>query len=155
MPSKVEFERVVPRRRVQKVFTKPSRTHQEFKDECDINKIMKKFEKTALLTHVNKHPGGYGDFSSAPDYQEALNIVLQATEMFDSVPSHIRKQFGNDPAQFLAFVEDPANAGRMVEMGLATASVGGAERAPNAGVATPTVAPKGANKEVSKEADAS
>ncbi|WNK13315.1 MAG: internal scaffolding protein [Microvirus sp.] len=97
----------------------PLITKQEFKDECDINHIMAKFAKTGLIDHVNKYPGGYGDFTNQPtDYQSALNQVIQAEEMFLSLPSGIRTQFQNDPGQFLAFAEDPRNETKMRDLGL-------------------------------------
>ena len=38
-------------------------TKQSFKDECDINKIMAKFQKTGALNHYAKHAPQYGDAS--------------------------------------------------------------------------------------------
>ena len=38
--------------------------------------------------------------------------------MFMTVPAHIRAEFDNDPAKFLAFVQDDANTEKMREMGL-------------------------------------
>ncbi|WNK14507.1 MAG: internal scaffolding protein [Microvirus sp.] len=97
----------------------PMITKQEFAQECDINHIMAKFQKTGLIDHVNKYPGGYGDFTNLPtDYQSALNQIIQADEMFLSLPSGIRKQFENDPGQFLEFAENPANAEKMRDLGL-------------------------------------
>lgn len=96
-------------------------THQEMKEECDINNIMAKFEKTGMLEHRNQFAGQYGDFTNAPgDYQESLNAVLDAEEMFSTIPAKTRARFGNDPGAFLDFVSDPGNADEMVKMGLAT-----------------------------------
>ena len=39
----------------------PSMTKQSFKDECDINKIMAKFQKTGAIEHYAKHAPSYGD----------------------------------------------------------------------------------------------
>ncbi len=100
---------------------------QAFKAECDINTIMTRFEKTGLLEHVNQHQGDYGDYTNVPaDYQAALDQVMAAREMFGSVPSKIRARFENDPAKFLAFVEDPANAEEMYKLGLAKRPEGSA-----------------------------
>lgn len=38
--------------------------------------------------------------------------------MFDTLPSKLRLRFGNDPAEFLSFVEDPANDQEMIDLGL-------------------------------------
>lgn len=96
----------------------PTLTKQAPRDEVDINNIVAKFTKTGLITHRNAHQGEYGEYAVL-DYQEALNLVIDAREMFESVPSDIRKQFGNDPGQFINWVENPANRDTMYDMGLA------------------------------------
>jgi len=95
-----------------------SKTQQNFKAECDINTILKKYRKTGLLEHVNQYAGKYEDLSEPTDYQTALNIVISAQASFDSLPSYIRKKFDNDPAQFLDFVNNPDNLDEMQKMGL-------------------------------------
>jgi len=90
--------------------------------ECDINSIMKKYERTGILEHRNRFEGAYGDFTSSPEsYHEAMNSVLLADEMFSTLPSKVRRRFHNDPAAFLEFTANPENAEEMVRMGLATA----------------------------------
>lgn len=110
------------RRRVQKHFTKPSRTDQSHQSSCDIDVIIRKHAQTGLLTHVNRHHGDYSDFSNLPQsYHDSFNQVLLAQESFNSLPALIRKRFDNDPGLFLTFVGDPANAQEMVNLGLAIA----------------------------------
>lgn len=96
-----------------------SLTKQSFKDETDINGIMRRYQETGLIEHVKKYEGRYGDFSGIPDYQTALQKVIDAQEMFNSLPSSIRNRFQNDPGEFLAFATDPKNADALIEMGLA------------------------------------
>lgn len=98
--------------------TGESLTKQAMKDECDINHIMKKWEKTGVIDHNNTYQGQYGDFTEVPTYQEAMNKVIQAEEMFMSLPSKIRKRFDNDPGQFIEAVNNPENHDEMVELGL-------------------------------------
>lgn len=95
------------------------RTKQSHKDECDINVILRKYDKTGLITHVNTAAAQYGDFTEINEYQESLNLVINAQNAFDELPSSIRKKFGNDPGAFFEFVTDPANEAACVEMGLA------------------------------------
>lgn len=97
----------------------PSLTRQSFAQECDINYILRKYQKTGLVEHVNKFQGNYADLTDIPTYQDALNKVIEANDAFSSLPSSIRKRFGNDPEEFLAFVSDPTNADEMVQLGLA------------------------------------
>lgn len=93
------------------------RTKQAFKDECDINTILKKFERTGILPGSEKTPR-YGDFSDMTTYQEALHIVQQANEQFAGLPARVRERFQNDPARFLDFTQDASNADEMAKMGL-------------------------------------
>lgn len=119
MPKKPNEETVVEARRpVRKTFTEESKTQQSFKDECDVNTIMAKYQKFGLLEHVNTHQGDYGEFLGYPDFHEAMNAVRQAEEMFLTIPSEIRAQFGNSPEAFLQFAQDENNHDRMVELGL-------------------------------------
>lgn len=106
------------RKRVVKEFTKPSRTQQHEKQNCDINFIMQKYQKHGIVTHVQKHQGFYADVTNLPDYQESLHVVMRANEMFMSLPSSIRSKFDNDPAAYLAFVSDPRNRDQLVEWGI-------------------------------------
>lgn len=47
-----------------------------------------------------------------------MNQIVQAQDMFMSLPSKIRNRFGNDPSQFLDFVSDPLNKDEMRSLGL-------------------------------------
>lgn len=96
----------------------PSLTHQSMSDACDINNIMKRYEKTGLLEHVAQYDGNYGDFTGAKDYLDSLLQVQEAQLMFASLPADIRSKFDNEPAKFLEFVEDPLNRSEMARMGL-------------------------------------
>lgn len=111
------------RPRVQKSFSQPSRTLQSFKDECDINTIMSKYEKNGLIDHVNTYGGQYGELPDVVDYHENLNQILAAQEAFASLTANIRDRFQNDPGQFLEFVSDPENADEMRDLGLLRADL--------------------------------
>lgn len=93
-------------------------TQQSFKEQCDVNNILKKFERTGMLEHAARFAGEYGDFIAADDYHGYMNKVVEAQQMFDQMPAGWRKRFGNDPANFLAFMDDPANEAEMREMGM-------------------------------------
>lgn len=97
----------------------PSLTVQDQLEECDINLIVKKHEATGILPVMNLPPV-FGDFSDVKSYQDALQIVIEADKTFSALPADVRKRFGNDPAQFLDFVDDPKNADELVKMGLRT-----------------------------------
>ena len=93
-------------------------TKQEFAEDCDVNAILKRFEKTGIIDHVSRIDGKYGDFTAAVDYHTALNMVQEAGEMFMSLPASIRAEFENDPGLFLDYATDPENEDGMRELGL-------------------------------------
>lgn len=98
-------------------FDGKQKAKQSFKDDCDINIIMAKFQKTGAVTHFNKRSPEYG-FATGHDFKSSMDLVKAAQEMFDELPSTIRSKFANQPAAFLDFVQDPANADEMLELGL-------------------------------------
>ena len=99
------------------VFTSPSRTKQSFRDECDINNILRQFNVTGQLPSGSVQPQ-YGDFSGITDYQSALNAVMAAQDSFLQLPAKIRAKFDNDPALFVEFASDEANKDEMKALGL-------------------------------------
>ena len=99
------------------VFTGVSRTKQSFRDECDINNILRQFNVTGQLPLGSVQPQ-YGDFSGITDYQSALNAVMAAQDSFLALPAKVRAKFDNDPALFVEFASDEANKDEMKALGL-------------------------------------
>ncbi len=91
---------------------------QSHRDECDINFILRRYERTGLLTPVLQKPGEFMDVSEVGDYRTALHNVRAADEYFMQLSSRIRAEFDNDPALFLDFVADPEHEERARELGL-------------------------------------
>lgn len=104
--------------RIQHTFPGDSRTKQSFKEECDINYIMRRYTKNGILPSMIRTDGKYGDYSSAPDFMEAQNIIAHANEQFSALSSAQRERFGNDPAKFLEFANNANNADEMAKLGL-------------------------------------
>lgn len=111
------------RKRVQVFFDDPSLTKQEFKNECDINVIMKKFKKICGADFLNRYNGvvggQFGDFSEVPDFRTARDQVNRMEEVFMALPAKVRSRFSNDPAELLDFVNDPNNLDEARALGLA------------------------------------
>jgi len=95
----------------------PYITEQGHKKECDVNYILQKYDKTGLISHVQKFEAMYGDVSGI-EFKDALEKMQRTSQQFLEIPSKIRKEFGNDPFQFLSFLDDPKNRGRAEELGL-------------------------------------
>lgn len=94
-----------------------SRTKQSFKDETDINNIVRRFGLTGELPTSLKVPT-YEDFSAVVDFQSAMNIVIRAEKAFAEMPADVRRRFDNDPGKFMAFVHDDANKDEARKLGL-------------------------------------
>lgn len=105
--------------RVQFLSTEPSDTRAEFASEANINFIISRFQNTGQLPPVGHENLTYG-YAPAVDFREALEIVKKSEEIFANLPAKIRARFGNNPAEFLEFAENPANGPEMVSLGLAT-----------------------------------
>lgn len=108
----------VLRRRTTSNTVGDSLTKQCFKEQCDINRIVSKYEQTGLLEHLNQRPGFFEDLTNVPDYRSALNKVIQAKEAFGMLPARTRERFSNDPGEMLGFLEDPANKEEAIKLGL-------------------------------------
>lgn len=83
------------------------RTKDSFKDECDINEIMKRYKRNGQLPALVAREPRFGDFSNAMEYQDALNVVLTAQRQFDALPAAVRAECFNNPEVFLEKVQDP------------------------------------------------
>lgn len=97
----------------------PSKTQQHFKDEHDINNIMKKYLKQGISYNQLPNPSGiYGDFSNVKDYQNSLQTIIDADQAFLTIPSNIRKRFDNDPQKLFEFLNDKKNLDEAISLGL-------------------------------------
>jgi len=95
----------------------PSLAQQHFKDECDINNILRQFNITGQLPTSPLSPR-YGDFTGVVDYQTALNAVIAAEDGFMTLPAETRARFGNDPEQLIQFLADEGNRAEAEKLGL-------------------------------------
>lgn len=94
-------------------------TDQSFAQESDINVIMARYQSTGELPVLNGIEGQWLDVTEM-DFQEHMNFMVEAQNMFDQLPSAIRDRFGNDPGAFLGFSSNPDNELELAKMGLLT-----------------------------------
>lgn len=105
------------KKRVQLFCTTKGRTKQSFKDECDINTIIRRFLKTGMLDYANKHEPRYGD-TTGIEYTMAMQTVAAAKSIFNDLSAELRSRFENEPAKFLDFVNDEKNREEAQKLGL-------------------------------------
>ncbi|ALS03684.1 VP3 [Gokushovirus WZ-2015a] len=98
----------------------PSRTRQEFAEECDINTIMLRYEATGIISHVDPRQPMYLDLTMMPgDLASTLDMLDRATESFMSLPASVRREMDNSVENFIAFATNEANLPKLKEWGLA------------------------------------
>ena len=107
----MKFQKAYSKTKRNKINTGKGLTEQSHKHETDINYILKEYTRTGFINHAKQNEGRYDDIS-VQDFQEAMFIVSDATNMFAELPGQIRKEFKNSPSQFLDFVQNPNNRTR-------------------------------------------
>lgn len=106
------------RKRVQTNCTGKSKTDQSMKDVCDINSIMKRYQKTGHLPHFPEKTPQFGDFSNVPTLMEAFDTTQKAKDMFYSLPSELRKEMDNNPSRLEAYISDPKHFTKLCDLGI-------------------------------------
>lgn len=94
-----------------------SLTQQQFKEECDINEIVRRFGLTGQLPEVVRIPQS-GDFTGITDFKSAMDAVIAAEAKFMELPAAIRQRFGHDPQRLIDFMEDDKNLEEARKLGL-------------------------------------
>ena len=120
------------------IFKEPTMTVQSEKDNCDINVIMNRYATcgTPLPYRTDGVQPVYADVSELGDYMENYQRCKQAEEMFNNLPSALRKELDNNPANLLPFIQDEKNKERCYEYGLLNKP---AVEAPQTTVVAPSV----------------
>ena len=91
-----------------------SMTQQHFKDECDINNILKSYRGKVP---ASEEPAYFMD-CTVTDLQSAYEIAEDIGSRFDSLDSEVRARFNNNPLELLEFVHNADNETAAIELGL-------------------------------------
>lgn len=97
-----------------------SMTQQQFKDECDINNILRRYADYGTCDHIMRKEGRYVDCSdiTAKTFQEHLDFMLDFEEHFDSLPEKVREFFDDDPTMLMEYLADGKNYDKLTELGV-------------------------------------
>lgn len=102
----------------------PTMAEQHTAHLTDINYLMAKYQPDELAAYIAARGAqrqeivGH-DFSLEPNLQEARNITYKMKKDFEALPEEVRKHFKNH-VEFLKFIDNPANAEKMLKLGLMT-----------------------------------
>lgn len=97
---------------------KDGKTKQQYKDSSDINKINDQARKSGLVTNLNRHPAFFADVTGIPNYEDSLNLVVEANESFMMLDPRVRERFDNDPGKLLGFLSNPKNRAEAELLGI-------------------------------------
>lgn len=106
--------------RVRTINNEPTMAQQQFKDECDINVLMKRHMDGENVGQYIREGGIYADFTQITDLREMIHTVQYAQDAFMTLPASVRKRFDNDPTKLLEFVQNKDNFDEAVSLGIAT-----------------------------------
>ena len=91
-----------------------SMTQQHFKEECDINNIMKSYRGKIPASDES----AYFMDCTVTDLQSAYEVADSIGARFDSLDSEVRARFNNNPLELLEFVHNADNQTAAIELGL-------------------------------------
>lgn len=93
-------------------------TKQDGKDAADINKILANFKRTGDLSSITSKEPIYGDFSTAIEYDQALQLVRDTQAAFATWPAELRDAAANDPLVALNMISDEGGRAVLEKAGL-------------------------------------
>ena len=101
-----------------------TKTQQNFKEQCDINRIVKQFAGTGELQQRQGTPLSADEFVGVMDYHTAMNAVRRGNEAFMALDARTRERCDNGAGAFVDFWMDPSYREELRNMGLANPAAG-------------------------------
>lgn len=95
-----------------------SKVQEQFADACQTDTIIRKYNMMGVNPFIASGGSQYLDTTEIPSFVVAQNSQVKIREYFEGLPSDIRLEFNNDPAQFAEAVLDPQNAEYLREIGV-------------------------------------
>lgn len=95
----------------------PSLTQQSDIADSEINIIGPKYIKTGIAT-VTSRKALFGDFTQAPTFADAQQMILAAEDAFEALPAKVRERFDNQTGKLVEFLLDPDNKDQAIKLGL-------------------------------------
>ena len=106
-------------------FKKPSLTQQCIKEQCDINNILESYSQQARAMRANIadllppiDSQDFADISNMEDFLTAQNKIAKVTQIFEQMPSNVRREFGDDPSNFIAALGDSQKYSKLADLGV-------------------------------------
>jgi hypothetical protein len=106
-------------------------TKQSFQDECDIHNIIKQYDKTGLVTHINETKPHYIDHTQVPSREDMLNHSTHIQQQFDQLPINIKKRFHNNMEEYAQHLQQQLEDASASQQGKEADSSNSAEKSQN------------------------
>lgn len=116
-----------------------------FADEVNINRIVDRYRKTGLVTHLSKATPQFVDMLAVEDFTETMQKMTATKSWFNGLPANVRAAFGNDVIALLEARNSEEGMQKLRGLGLAE-SVGGPEGKAAEGPKDPPPHPSGEAK---------
>lgn len=85
--------------------------------ETDINYIISTYQRTGQIVSQPPRTPLYGDFTGPRTLLEAQELVREAAERFQALPSAVREVAKNDPVTFLEMAKTPDGLAKLAAAG--------------------------------------
>lgn len=94
------------------------RTKQEFREECDMNVIIRRFNQSGQLpVNMQNLRPVFADVSEIGDFASAVQQVTAAREAFNALDPDVRARFSNNPVNLVQWLQDDKNYDEAVRLG--------------------------------------
>ena len=88
-------------------FSGESKTQQHFTESCDVNNIIANFRATGIDPYAHRATNQKFGYASSVSFTEAMQNIAEIKTKFHELPSRVRSDFQNDPAQWLDSLTTP------------------------------------------------
>lgn len=125
------------------------RTRQEFKKECDVNHIVKKYGGIGFVPNPKAIAPVFRDMTVIPELGSVLSRAAIGRQAFEALPATLRKRFNNRMEDLVDFISDDNNYDEALKLGLVVKKELPKEPAPSKVIVVadtsvpPVVPPKG------------
>lgn len=96
-------------------------TQPQFKDEVDINRIVKKFLGGEDTSHLTRQIIYTGEEFAGFDWNEYHQKKYELDMAFQAMNPYDREEFKNDPLEFVRYISNPKNLHEAVKRGFMVA----------------------------------
>lgn len=79
---------------------------------------MSNYVTTGMLPNYSGSPLLYVDDVNKPSFEETHDVITYARQRFDTLPTSLKNELGNDYRKFDSWISNPDNAHRAEKLGL-------------------------------------